>query len=125
MAAELKIPQPIPDVFFTAEELAEYNGTNDKPIYLSVMGIVYDVTAGADFYRIGAAYGCFAGKECSRCLAKMEINDNEANAGWSNLNEEHAKTMLEWKAKYDTKYPIVGRFAPDAYYEQRGMMLGA
>lgn len=124
MATELQQPQAIPDIFFTAEDLAQYDGQNGGPIYLSVMGIVYDVTAGRDFYGVGSAYGCFAGKECSRCLAKMEINDKEANAGWANLNEEHAKTMLEWKAKYDSKYPIVGRFAPDAYYEQRGLMLG-
>eukprot|EP00744_Colponema_vietnamica_P005360 GILI01007863.1.p3 GENE.GILI01007863.1~~GILI01007863.1.p3 ORF type:complete len:122 (-),score=31.98 GILI01007863.1:349-714(-) len=114
----------IPEVFFTAEDLSQFNGLNGKPIYLSVMGIVYDVTPGEDFYAVGKAYGCFAGKEVSRCLAKMEINDNEANAGWVNLNEEHAKTMLEWKAKYDTKYKIMGRFAPDAYYEQRGVMFG-
>ena len=37
---------------FTLEELAQYNGTNGKPAYVAVKGIVYDVTE-AKLWRDG------------------------------------------------------------------------
>jgi hypothetical protein len=48
---------------FTVKELEEFgNGRNGNPIYLSIFGRVYDVTAGAKFYGEDAPYGMFAGK---------------------------------------------------------------
>lgn len=36
---------------FTPEELAKYDGTDaDLPVYLAVLGRVYDVTEGREFY---------------------------------------------------------------------------
>eukprot|EP00658_Telonema_sp_P-2_P012797 TRINITY_DN14871_c0_g1_i1.p2 TRINITY_DN14871_c0_g1~~TRINITY_DN14871_c0_g1_i1.p2 ORF type:complete len:136 (+),score=44.55 TRINITY_DN14871_c0_g1_i1:92-499(+) len=108
---------------FTAEELAPFDGSEGKPLYLSVMGVVFDVSAGGDFYGPGKAYGVFAGKEVSRCLGKMDISDKESNAGWRNLNEEHMKVLQDWKNRYDTKYPVVGTFQPDPHFEMRGVQL--
>jgi len=105
---------------FTAETLAQFNGVNGCPIYISVLGVVYDVSAGRDFYGPGASYHCFVGKDSSRSLAKMQINDLEANASWRNLNEEHMKTLQEWRDKYQSKYPVVGLFRPDSHFEIRG-----
>lgn len=106
---------------FTAESLAEFNGENGRPIYISVKCVVYDVTKGADFYGPGKSYGVFAGKEVSRCLGKMEVNDKEANAGWRNLTEEHMTTLADWEGRYKAKYPVVGTFAPDPHFELRGV----
>jgi hypothetical protein len=48
---------------FTVKELEEFgNGRNNNPIYLSIFGRVYDVTAGGKFYGEDASYGMFAGK---------------------------------------------------------------
>lgn len=105
---------------FTAERLAEYNGENGKPIYISVKGVVYDCTSGAGFYGPGKGYAVFAGREASRPLGKMKISAEEANAGWSNLTPEHLKTLDEWFAKFESKYPVVGKFEPDAEFEARG-----
>lgn len=106
---------------FSADALAAMNGEDGRPIYLSVKGIVYDVTKGADFYGPGKGYGVFAGKEVSRCLGKMEVNDKEANAGWRNLSEEHVKTLNEWEARFVAKYPVVGKFEADPHFEMRGV----
>lgn len=105
---------------FDADSLAAFNGANGAPIYVSVKGVVYDVSKGADFYGPGKSYGVFAGKEVSRCLGKMEVNDKESNAGWRNLNEEHATTLEEWVQKYQAKYAVVGVFKPDPHFEIRG-----
>ena len=48
---------------FSVKELEEFgNGRNGSPIYLSIFGRVYDVTAGGKFYGEDASYGMFAGK---------------------------------------------------------------
>lgn len=107
---------------FTADELKDFNGGGaDGKIFISVLGNVYDVTAGAAFYGPGSGYHVFAGKEASRALAKMQISDEEANAGWDNLNEEHVQTLADWEKKYKEKYPVVGTFAPDRAFVARGL----
>lgn len=48
------------DRLFSKEELAKYVG--DDEIYLAILGRVYDVTAGKDFYARGeGTYGFFTG----------------------------------------------------------------
>ncbi|CAK7271097.1 hypothetical protein SEPCBS57363_004441 [Sporothrix epigloea] len=52
---------------FTLGELADYDGTDaSKPIYLSVGGKVFDVSAGRKFYGPGGSYHYFAGVDASR-----------------------------------------------------------
>ena len=54
--------KPDPPRNFTLEQLLQYNGTKDeksnedKPVYLSINGIVFDVTKGRDFYGPGGPY---------------------------------------------------------------------
>ena len=51
---------------FTKEELSAYDGSDSsKPIYLSVLGKVYDVSSG-DYYTKQGSYNCFAGRDASR-----------------------------------------------------------
>lgn len=54
---------------FTQKQLREFDGTpdkdgNDKPVYLSVNGIVFDMSTGRNFYGPGGPYEKFAGREC-------------------------------------------------------------
>jgi membrane-associated progesterone receptor component len=54
---------------FTASELQEFgSGMDERPIYLSVFGRVYDVSRGEKFYGPGASYSMFAGKDVTRAL---------------------------------------------------------
>lgn len=106
---------------FTAESLSSHNGVIESTIYISVKGVVYDCTSGADFYGEGQSYHVFAGKEVSRCLAKMIIGDDEANAGWNHLTEEHLESLASWEAHYKSKYPRIGIFTPDPGFLERAM----
>ena len=52
---------------FTATELAQYDGDDpSKPVYLALMGKVFDVSAGAKYYGKGGSYAYFSGKDASR-----------------------------------------------------------
>eukprot|EP01012_Entosiphon_sulcatum_P010596 TRINITY_DN16233_c0_g1_i2.p1 TRINITY_DN16233_c0_g1~~TRINITY_DN16233_c0_g1_i2.p1 ORF type:complete len:135 (+),score=22.94 TRINITY_DN16233_c0_g1_i2:31-435(+) len=108
-ATEPTLPPAGPPRGFTAEELAEFNGTNDRPIYLSLKNVVYSVSP--DFYGPGKAYHAFAGKESTIPLAKsVKVTDEECNQSWYDLSAEDLKTADEWEAKYRKKYPVVGWF---------------
>lgn len=47
---------------FTKEELSQYKGTDGSPVYLAVLGHVFDVTKGKKHYGPGGGYEFFAGK---------------------------------------------------------------
>lgn len=106
---------------FTAAQLKHFDGTMDgeeqKPIYMSVCGIVFDVSEGRDFYGPEGPYGMFAGRECGVALAKMSFDamylDNLDGVKDLNFGE---KTELEgWLDKFThyRPYPIKGTFIPD------------
>ena len=107
---------------FTLEQLSVFKG-QDGRILIAVRGTVYDVTSGRDFYGPGVGYSVFAGRDATRSLGKMQISFEECNAGWDNLDETHMKTMLEWEAKYKTKYPVVGTVVIDEDFVARGLAL--
>lgn len=118
-----EIDEPDPPRNFTLQQLANFDGTKDdkseeaKPVYLSVNGIVFDVSTGRDFYGPGGPYEKFAGHECGVALAKMafdeEFLDDLKGCGKLNFGE---RTELEnWIEKFrDYRcYPVLGRLVVD------------
>jgi hypothetical protein len=55
------VPTVEPTRVFTKEELAKYKGENGGDVYLAIMGRVFDVTRGRDFYGPGGGYSFFSG----------------------------------------------------------------
>jgi predicted heme/steroid binding protein len=52
-----------------SSELKAFDGTKPgKPIYLGYEGLVYDVTAGKDYYQAGGTYHFLAGKDSTADL---------------------------------------------------------
>jgi len=61
---------------FSLEELARFNGTDASlPIYLSITGLVFDVTHGSRFYGPGKTYAVFAGRDASRAFVTGCFSD--------------------------------------------------
>ncbi|CAK4629922.1 hypothetical protein LEN26_020232 [Aphanomyces euteiches] len=104
--------EPIKQRYFTLEELRVFNGENDKPIYIAIKGIVYDVSRKRDFYGPGEGYHLFAGREAARALAKMSFEPADLdNTDISDLSFMEKEILKDWIEKFTdyNSYPIVGR----------------
>lgn len=105
---------------FTKEQLAVFNGEQaggGGPIYIAVKGQVFEVMP--QFYGVGENYHVYAGKEISRCLAKSQVSDVEANKDYTvGVTSEELAVLEGWYKKFESKYRVVGWYIPDeAYYQ--------
>lgn len=122
-ASEQEEDEPDPPRNFTAEQLKHFDGTRDeklgedKPVYLSVNGQVFDVSDGRDFYGPEGPYCNFAGHECGVALAKMSFDADLLGdlEGCSKLSPSEKTELEGWieKFTYYRPYPIKGRLVPD------------
>lgn len=116
---------PDPPRNFTTAQLRHFDGTvgeskfdtESKPVYLSVNGVVFDVTKGRDFYGPGGPYETFAGRECGAALAKMSFDETYLDdpALCTQLNFGEKSALDDWVQKFThyRSYPIMGRLVPD------------
>jgi membrane-associated progesterone receptor component len=78
---------------FSREELTKFNGQDESlPVYMAIKGLVYDVTKGRDFNGKGGSYNIFAGKDCTRAVAK-----------WSKKQEDMIPNLV---SSLNSKKPI-------------------
>eukprot|EP00668_Euglena_longa_P045817 GGOE01061499.1.p1 GENE.GGOE01061499.1~~GGOE01061499.1.p1 ORF type:complete len:285 (+),score=65.00 GGOE01061499.1:181-1035(+) len=107
---------------FTPEELAEYDGRHPrKPLYLAVLGEVFDVTTGAQHYQQGTGYHCFVGRDASAAFMTGKFQGDGLTSDVSDLAPEGLQAVLGWRdfyAKHET-YRKVGLLA-ERYYDLRG-----
>jgi membrane-associated progesterone receptor component len=105
---------------FTAKQLRQFDGSggDDKPVYLSLSGIVFDVSDGRGFYGPGGPYETFAGRECGVALSKMSFDEEHLDNvdGIDQLNFGEKAELEGWIDKFTNYrcYPIMGRLIPDA-----------
>ena len=128
--------EPDPPRNFTSSQLRLFDGTSasvptaagsqeeQKPVYLSVHGTVFDVSNGRNFYGPGGPYEVFAGRECGAALAKMSFDDEFLDQIdlCESLNFGEREQLNEWISKFrDYKcYPVLGRLVPDSKIAQTG-----
>jgi len=96
---------------FTLQELEEFgNGEDGNPIYISVFGRVYDVTAGEKYYGYGASYGMFAGKDVTRALCLGCKRPECLVRSTEGLNDKQLGEGKRWLSFFQLhdKYPFVG-----------------
>eukprot|EP00923_Selenidium_pygospionis_P056611 GHVN01098795.1.p1 GENE.GHVN01098795.1~~GHVN01098795.1.p1 ORF type:complete len:186 (+),score=13.41 GHVN01098795.1:203-760(+) len=103
---------------FTLEELAAYNGTKGARIYVSIRGVVYDVSLqGREFYGPGGSYHLFAGRDATMALATMSLEPSVLDSKDWQANELpllEKETLASWIEKFESKYAVVGYV--DGYY---------
>ncbi|KAG4089840.1 cytochrome b5 [Neocallimastix lanati (nom. inval.)] len=101
--------QKTPDRKFTQEELSQYDTSDEnKPVYVAVKGIVYDVSSRKDLYVKGQRNHIFAGKDFSRALAKTSLELEDVSPYYEDLSEEEINMLNRWEKFYQKKYPVVG-----------------
>ncbi|KAF8937850.1 hypothetical protein BGZ58_002058 [Dissophora ornata] len=106
------LPPPNWSRIFTPEELAQHDGADeDKSIYVAIKGTVYDVTTKKAMYGPSGGYHCFAGKDSSKALGKSSLKVEDCVADYSDLDEKERKTLDDWYAFFEKRYPIVGKTA--------------
>ena len=107
---------------FTAKQLEYFDGTKDgeedKPVYLSLNGIVFDVSEGRNFYGPGGPYALFAGHEAGVALAKMSFDTkylDDIVGCKEKLNHGEKIELENWIEKFTHYrcYPILGRLIQD------------
>jgi len=95
---------------YLLSELAAYDGSDPgKPLLIGIRGQVYDVTRGRDFYGPGGPYGMFAGKDCSRALAKVSFDAELFTGDVEGLEPDELDKLEEWIEMFEAKYRRVGR----------------
>jgi len=100
---------------YSVDELPDFDGTDSsKPLLIAVRGNVYDVTRGRDFYGPGGPYAMFAGKDCTRALAKVSFDEELFTGDVRDLEAEELEKLDEWIEMFEGKYRRVGRLLPGA-----------
>jgi len=116
-------PLPLADVdgegrvALTIEELAEYDGRplpggdERAPLYLSILGRIYDVSAGKAFYGPGRTYHPLTGKDASRAFCTGCLELECLISSLKDLTAVQRREADKWVELYEhhDKYKLVGR----------------
>ena len=102
-----------PREYWSEEDLAPYDGTNDDgvgPILMGVNGEVYNVWKGRHFYGPGCEYHIFSGRDATRLLAKSKLEEETEDEKNKELNMGRERAALQgWIYTFKTKYETVGK----------------
>lgn len=109
--AEPRVPLPeAEERDYVLSELAAYDGADPrKPLLIGIRGQVYDVTRGRDFYGPGGPYATFAGKDCTRALAKVSFEAELFTGNTDGLEPDELAKLEEWIEMFEGKYRRIGR----------------
>lgn len=94
----------------TSEELATKTAQHGDEIWLSIMGEVFDVSKGREFYAEGG-YSVFAGRDGSVPFVTGKFTPEEADKSIEILEPAQLKALDDWRAFYvkeKEKYPQIG-----------------
>ncbi|KAF7297510.1 Cytochrome b5 heme-binding domain-containing protein [Mycena indigotica] len=100
---------PPKDERYTLAQLAEFDGKDGRPIYVSIKGTVFDVTRNAAVYGPGQSYAVFAAKDGSRGLGMSSLKEEDAVPDYSVLDEKDLKVLNDWHLFFVKRYNIVGK----------------
>jgi hypothetical protein len=103
------------------------NGVDGSDIWLSIIGEVYDVTNGVEFYGPGSGYGIFAGRDASVTFVTGKFNEEEAKKGLDSLSINELGALEHWRDFYEKneKYQFIGLLVDPRYYNEEGKLTTA
>jgi len=111
----------MPNVLITRELLAKNQGMADE-LYLSIVGHVFNVTAGRRFYGGNTGYAFFAGRDATRAFATGNFEDQDLVEEFRGLSKEQCKAIESWLAFYiaHESYHLIGYLEGSMYFHSNG-----
>ena len=85
-----------------------FDGVQNQRTLISLRGVVYDVSRRPDMYGPGSAYGFLAGKDASRALAEMSIDESLVNKSLEGLSQQQIDALHTWETFFKNKYAVCG-----------------
>ncbi|XP_073828318.1 neuferricin homolog [Musca autumnalis] len=115
--------QQYQEKLFTKEELAQFNGENDGPLYLALLGRVYNVTRGAKHYGSGCEYNFFVGRDASVSFITGEFDNFEEDKADDVLSLKPADLLglHNWQKFYEKDYEYKGKLI-GRFYDEQGQL---
>mmetsp|Transcript_12254 Transcript_12254/g.17093 ORF Transcript_12254/g.17093 Transcript_12254/m.17093 type:complete len:174 (-) Transcript_12254:153-674(-) len=103
------------------EELSGKVSKLGDEIWLAILGEVYDVSAGSEYYAGEDGYGVFAGRDCSLSFVTGDFTLEECAKGLDELTAQQLVSLDQWKSFYvkHDKYEFIGRLE-GRFYDKEG-----
>jgi len=92
---------------FSFDEIRRH-GQNEERIMLSLLGIAYDVTSGADFFGSSGPYRVYSGHDATFALATMSLKAEDLDRFDYELDSDDLQCLADWIAYFDKKYTRAG-----------------
>ncbi|KAH7731734.1 Cytochrome b5-like Heme/Steroid binding domain containing protein [Aphelenchoides avenae] len=110
---------------FTHDQLALFDGTRPaKPVYLAILGRIYDVEKGRKHYAPGGGYHFFSGKDATRAFVTGDFTPEGLVDDVGGLSEQDLLSILDWIKFYEKDYKLVG-VLQGTYYDAHGKLTEA
>ncbi|XP_002960491.2 membrane-associated progesterone-binding protein 4 [Selaginella moellendorffii] len=118
-ALVLRLATPKPRIF-TSESLSQFDGASKElPIYLSILGSVFDVTSGRQHYGIGGSYHHFSGRDATRAFVSGNFTGDGLSDSVRGLSPIEVKRIGDWRGFYHRSYSYIGKLI-GTYYDSNG-----
>jgi len=109
---------------FTPAELAKFNGEEEgRPLYLALLGSVFDVSRGIKHYGSGCSYNFFVGRDASVSFISgdFETYDPETADDVLTLKPDDLIGLAGWRDFYQKDYVYKGRVI-GRFYDEKGAL---
>jgi len=107
-------------VLLTAGELAMHDGSDpNTPVYIAILGRIYDVEKGRRHYEVGSGYNVFAGRDSTPSFVTGKFAREEATDDVKGLSPEEMMGVKDWLDFYRKDYTYVGKLI-GRYYDSEG-----
>ena len=106
-----------------AKHVGEGGASETNQIWLSILGKVYDVTTGEEFYGYGkGGYSYYAGRDASPCFSTGKNNDEGAAEALEEWEDKKLMGVYEWSTFYEDHetYKYLGVLAGSKYFDDEG-----
>lgn len=105
---------------FSEAELRRYDGSPGSPgLMLALLGVVYDVQRGQEYYGPGGGYSFFAGRDASRAYVTGKFEEEGLVSNVDGLSSADYLGLEEWSSFYTKDYVMVG-VLDGMFYDGRG-----